>query len=132
MGCPVECTAPGADPLNGCPNCFYRIKYKAFERRTQQAFDKLRDKKPTDDYDWNINRLIHYMTEVMRANGQTRKGYHYSWTIVMSRLVDIYRDEISRVSAIDSWNHRQQMKTFLDELKSRGGSRSYEDEPGVE
>jgi hypothetical protein len=132
FGCPGgECTAPGADKVNGCPKCLWKIKWKAFESRTRKAFAKLRDKKPTDNRDWPLSRLMFYLTTVMRAAGSTRRGYHYSWTVLMSKLVDIYRDETSRVSAIDSWNQRQQMKAFLDEFKSRG-SRPYEDESGVE
>jgi hypothetical protein len=130
MGCPVECTAPNADPYRGCPECKYQIKYKAFQQRTQSAFKKIRGHKAIDDKEWPIDHLISYMTIVMRANGQTRKGYHYSWTVVMAKLIDIYRDETSRVSAIDNWNSRQQMKNFLDEIKNRGSGSSYEE--GVE
>jgi hypothetical protein len=125
FGCPVECTAPKADPKRGCPDCLYQIKYKQFERDCEAGFKK-RSKGPEEGRDYPLNKLIEYMTVVMRANGQTRKGYHPQWSVVMARAVDVYRDELSRLSAIDSWNHKQQMEDLLEKLRSKG--KSYDDE----
>jgi hypothetical protein len=120
MGCPVECTAPNADKRNGCPNCLYQIRYKNFEKKCQELFKKLEGYKRQDDFDWPIPRLTEYMTDAMRAAGQTRRGHARNWNVILGRLVDIYRDESNRMSSIDSWNHRQQMKTLLEQLRSEG------------
>jgi hypothetical protein len=124
MGCPVECTAPGADRRNGCPKCAYQIRYKNFEKKCQELFKKLEGYNRQDDLDWPIPKLIEYMTDAMRANGQTKRGHGRNWNIILGRLVDIYRDESGRMSAIDSWNHRQQMKTLLEQLRGSGSDAS--------
>ena len=127
LGCPVECTAPNADPRRGCPKCLYQIKYKAFEAACKKAFKK-HSTGYEEEKEWPIDRLVYYMTLTMRANGQHSKGYDRKWSVILSRLVDIYRDESNRMSAIDSFNHRQQMKTLMEELRGAGGSRTQDDE----
>jgi hypothetical protein len=128
MGCPVECTAPGADKRNGCPKCQYQIRYKGFETACAKAFKKLEGYKPEHDNLWPIPKLIEYMTDAMRANGQLKRGYGRKWNVILGRLVDIYRDESGRMSAIDSWNHMQQMKSLLDSMRSQSEGKDYEED----
>lgn len=46
----------------------------------------------------------------------------------MARAVDVYRDELNRLSATDSWNHKQQMETLIEQLKSRNKGKSYDED----
>lgn len=122
-----RCNGPRKDPYNGCPKCEYTLKYEYFENDCEKEFKRgLRD--PQDTYRWPLAIILESVGTVMRANGQTRKGYSPRWTVAVTRLIDIYRDEVNRQKVVDAWNHKQEMEAMMAEYRRGSGSRDHDGE----
>jgi hypothetical protein len=124
-----QCNGPDKDPRSGCPNCKYTHLWKRFERDCQKAFDRDSTNPARDNREWPLKTILTQLSTVMRANGQTRKGYHPRWSINMARMIDIYRDEVGRMKSIDSWNQKQEMEAMM---KNMQGSRETFDDDEIE
>jgi hypothetical protein len=62
------------------------------------------------DVQWPLNILQRNLSVASRAAGQRKTGYDKKWPVSVCRIVDIYRDEVARMKATDSWNLSQEGK----------------------
>jgi hypothetical protein len=123
------CSGPRKNPRFGCPKCEYTLKYKHFEEDCEKDFRKgLRDR--ADNHRWPLNMVMRWVGTVSRANRQTKRGTNPRWSVLIARLVDIYREEISRVSFIDSWNQKQEMQAMMQEIRASNRRGHYDDDYG--
>lgn len=112
----MDCTAPKRDKRNGCPKCEYTIKRKLFEAETKALLKKQAVSREEEGR-WPFEYLLGQLNVVSRAHSRKRNGYDPKWTVTVSALVDIYRDEVAKMRAVDNWNHLQELRA----LANKGG-----------
>lgn len=123
FGCPVECGGPKADPANGCPKCEVTLRRKRLEEEVLKAF---RDGSPGPDADkrWPIDIVAFNANMAANAASVRKRGHHPKWTVAFARIVDIYRSEVSRMRATDSYNLMQKGKNTRPAPQAPRGQRA--------
>ena len=104
-----SCTRMYARPRQGCPNCEFTIQYKqmlvemekelkTFPKGTRQGASK-----------WPMKKLIEMVNEISYI-ATTNKRNRPTWDVTTSMMVGIYRSEMSKMKAIDDYNHMKKME----------------------
>lgn len=62
---------------------------------------------PEMDSMWPINVITYNVNAAANAASLRKRGYHPAWIYTFCRVVDIYRAEVGRMRAIDSYNLTQ-------------------------
>jgi len=121
LNCPANCSGPKADRKHGCPKCEYQIQRKAWISDVER---ELKDTatEPHENEDWPLAYLIDTINTISVAANQKWRARQF--TVVTAKLVSIYRDEISKMRASDSWTADQR----LEALKKRKSGQYYGDD----
>jgi hypothetical protein len=115
--CPVDCTRRERDQKNGCPKCEYTTQRKIWEKETQKELDESRAA-VEEEVKWPLSYLEQQLNTVtFTASGQ-RAGHKPRWSIITAYLVDIYRDEVSKMRAADTWRHNQDVQAQIEAAKA--------------
>lgn len=115
---PTDCTGPKSDIRNGCPRCEYTVQRKIFEVETQKLL-KRNSPGPKANAEWPLKYLLDAVNTVSRSHVMARKGYERNWSVLTARLVEIYRDEVSKMRAADAWNREQEYEAQMEAIRAR-------------
>jgi hypothetical protein len=94
-----------ADPRNGCPNCEFTIKYKEFRKELDKELGQLPKGTRQGQQDWPDEYLLELANEVAMVHYSYPKGAKPRWDVVTYTLVSVYRDELTKMKAIDRLNN---------------------------
>jgi hypothetical protein len=126
--CPTDCTRRDADMANNCPKCEYQHRWKLFEKECEAEIAK-KSPGPAADAEWPMSLVLRYLNEVADADSAYGgKRIKPTWTVLMSQLVRIYRDEIAKARAEDDWNRKEEMAADREYWASRSGNKARRDE----
>jgi hypothetical protein len=114
--CPVDCEVCKRDEGRERPKCEYTIQRKIWEAETLKELKAGRTS-PEEDIKWPLKHLEQSLGTVSFASSGRKAGHHPKWSIVTAYLVDIYRDEVSKLEAIDAWRRRQDAKDAAQAAK---------------
>lgn len=97
-----DCTRRGAKPRQGCPDCEFTIQTRQFENELEGVLRKLKLGTRKGNRKWPAKRMLETVMEVGHISSLS-KEMNPNWTVPVSTLVSIYRDETAKMRLIDTY-----------------------------
>lgn len=99
------------------------LRKKRFEDEVLKAFRE-GSPGPQADKQWPIDVIAFNVGLAANAASVRKRGEHPKWTIAFARAVGIYRGEVSRMRAVDSYNLMQKGKNTRPASQAPRGQRA--------
>ena len=100
------CTRSKAKPRLGCPDCEFTIQYKTFIKELESELAKIPKSTRRGHRKWPAKYLLSTASEIAYLANSV-KGIGRKWSVVTALLVSIYRDEMSKMKAIENYKLAQ-------------------------
>lgn len=101
-----SCTRKAAQSRRGCPNCEYTIQYKGFIKELEQELRAIPKGTRKGARKWPSSYLLKLVVEA-GSIANSIKGTDPKWPVTTSMMVSLYRGEVQKMQAIDSFNLTQ-------------------------
>lgn len=108
------CTRSRQNPRMGCPDCEFTIEYNHFIETLKTALDYDMPKGTrTGQRVWPPKFVLDIVYEMAFYSSQNEKT-NPKWPVHITMLVGIYKDEVSKMRATESWQLNQQAQAALN------------------
>lgn len=100
----TTCTDSKADPFRGCPDCEFTIQYNIYRSELEKELSNIKGARLQDSLKWPVPTLLKIVSEMGHLSYMYKDSSDKKWHIQTTTLVGIYRDEVAKIKAIESYN----------------------------